>query len=124
MQDGPHILVVDDEELVREFSERALATGGFAVTLCEDGQSAIDAFRAAPDRFSAVVLDLNMPKLSGRATLEALRKLRTDLPVLIATGFSDDDVATLTADSHTESIQKPYGAATLIQNVRRLLVDP
>ena len=85
------LLIVDDEPLVRVGMARVLRLAGYDVTEAASGAEAIEAFRADPQRFRAVVLDLVMPVMGGRATYEALRALRPDVPVLLVSGYDAND---------------------------------
>ncbi len=83
MSDAAHILVVDDDERLRRLLSRYLAENGFRVTAAESAADARDRLRfLSPD---LVVLDIMMPGESGLSLTEALRRERSDLPVLLLT---------------------------------------
>ena len=85
------VLVVDDEPLVRTAMARVLALAGYDVSQVGSGPEAIELFRARPDRFRAVVLDLVMPGMNGRATYQALRVIAPDIAVLVVSGNAAND---------------------------------
>ncbi|MEO1086680.1 MAG: response regulator, partial [Acidobacteriota bacterium] len=86
------VLVVDDEEIVRIIAGEMMEILGFEVTVAENGLEALALLEAEIDSFDIVLLDVTMPEMSGVEVLIRLRKLRADLPVLIASGFSAEDL--------------------------------
>jgi two-component system response regulator MprA len=115
-----HILVVDDDQAVRDSLRRSLAFNGYEVELASDGLAALEAIaRRRPD---AVVLDVMMPRLDG---LEACRRLRSageDLPVLLLTARDavPDRVAGLDAGAD-DYLPKPFALEELLARLRALL---
>jgi CheY-like chemotaxis protein len=85
------VLVVDDDDLVRRTMAATLLELGYGVVTAESGSRALELVRADPAGFTAVVLDLVMAGMSGAATFEALQHVRADLPVVVCTGFADDE---------------------------------
>ena len=81
------VLLVDDEEQVRLSTARMLESGGYRVLTAADGQEGVDMFEAAGDTVDLVLLDLSMPRLSGRQALQALRRTRPAVKVLVCTGY-------------------------------------
>jgi two-component system response regulator PilR (NtrC family) len=80
------ILVVDDEEIMREILDALLTREGYDVRLAATGQEGVDLARAAT--FDAAVVDMMMPGMDGISTLDELKKLDDDLPVLMITAFA------------------------------------
>jgi signal transduction histidine kinase/CheY-like chemotaxis protein len=116
------VLVVDDEEVVRRVAGRLLASLGYEPVLAAGPQEAIDWLRGHPGGADAVLLDLVMPGLDGRACFERLRQLEPALPVVISSGFAQDGRAQALLDLGAEEfVQKPYRAAELGQAVARAL---
>ena len=85
------VLVVDDEEIMRDVLEALLTREGYAVRLAANGLEGLELARAMP--FDAAVLDVMMPGLDGIATLEELKKIDEDLPVLMITAFASVETA-------------------------------
>lgn len=83
------VLVIDDEKRVRDVIQRALELKEIDVHLEEDGEGGVSAVQAEPQRFDLVLLDLSMPGLSGKETLERLRATRADLRVVLMSGGSE-----------------------------------
>jgi CheY-like chemotaxis protein len=84
------ILLVDDDPMIRETSLALLEFLGHQVTAVRGGQEALDLIRRSSG-WDVVVLDLNMPGLDGLGTLKRLRNLQPTLPVIMATGYADED---------------------------------
>jgi len=114
------ILVVDDEENIRELYRIELAEEGYEVELAEDGLAALrklDSFR--PD---LVTLDVKMPGIDGLEVLRRIREKDASLPVLLLTAFGEfrQDFNTWPADAY---IVKSHDTAELISTARKLLGD-
>ena len=113
-----HILVVDDEQMVREVVARYLEREGFRVTAVGDGQAAIRALTSSPD---LIVLDLMLPKVDG---LEVLRRARasTDSAVLMLTarGTIDDRITGLDLGAD-DYLAKPFSPRELVARVHAVL---
>jgi signal transduction histidine kinase/CheY-like chemotaxis protein len=118
-------LVVDDEPTVLEFVSQALELIGFKTTTARDGAEAVEAFTKAPERFDLVLLDLTMPRMDGREALREIRLIRPEVPVILSSGFSDQEFLKETAsESNLLFLQKPYQIKELKQIVLSLLRRP
>ncbi|MDU9765469.1 response regulator, partial [Helicobacter pylori] len=84
--------VVDDDDTVRPLVATMLRSCGCSPEEASDGYAALTAFRAAPDRYDLVALDLLMPGLSGEETLVELRRVRADVRVLIISGYNEGGI--------------------------------
>lgn len=116
------LLVVDDEPLVRDVTASMLRTSGFAVLTASDGGEALELVARDAGEIVGVILDLTMPGLSGHATLGELRGLRPDLPVLLVSGYSQQEVSDLLADDIlVDFLQKPFRARDFLDRMRGLL---
>src|ERR1700752_4117016 len=80
------ILVVDDEEIMREILETLLTREGYEVRLASSGAEGLDLARALP--FDAAIVDIMMPGLDGIATLDELKRIDEDLAAIIITAFA------------------------------------
>jgi CheY-like chemotaxis protein len=118
-----HILVVDDERLVRDVARVALRRAGFAVTEVPTGEDAVTTFDAQPDAFAAIVLDLTLPGIQGRAVLQHVRARRPELPILLTSGFTVEEAGDLTTAPHTVFLQKPWRPEQLVRSVRELAAE-
>ncbi|MHC1727021.1 MAG: PAS domain-containing protein [Syntrophobacteraceae bacterium] len=83
------VLVVDDDPMIRIVAQGQLQKLGYEVLEASDGVVAVDTFRAEKDRIDFVLLDLSMPGMDGWETMAAIRALRSDIPVVIASGYDE-----------------------------------
>ncbi|HIG01485.1 MAG TPA: response regulator, partial [Myxococcales bacterium] len=119
------ILLAEDEPAVQAVAKRMLENMGFHVITADDGQDAIWRFSREPDHFVAFFSDLTMPKMDGIRALEAIRKIRPDLPAVLCSGYSEriHELATV-EDGQTVFIQKPFRSLTLRKKLYSLLAPP
>src|SRR5206468_12899687 len=85
------ILVVDDEEIMREILETLLTREGYDVRLAASGQEGLELARALP--FDAAIVDIMMPGLNGIETLDELKRIDEDLAVIILTAYASVESA-------------------------------
>lgn len=103
------ILLVDDDRLVRAAVSRVLRVLGFETLQAADGKEALVLHDQHLDSIALVILDLYMPVMGGRETLEQLRKVAPTLPVLVTSGTNEAeiDLPEIGLD-HTRYLQKPF----------------
>lgn len=95
---------------------------GFDVLTAGDGRQAIDVFRRHAGDIAVVVLDLVMPHMDGVETLRELRRLRIDVPVLLATGYDEQETMKKFQDlGFAGFLQKPYRLSNLSDKLRQAL---
>lgn len=106
------ILVVDDEAPVRSIATNMLGFLGYRVLEAGDGQAALDMILRSGEKIDAVLLDIYMPKLSGRDTFKELRTVGNDIPVVVCSGFViDPDEFMILSQGHPPPVDimlKPY----------------
>jgi len=116
------VLVIDDEQSVRDTVAGMLAVKGLTPQIAIDGTAGLAAFRQDPNGYAGVLLDLLMPGLDGEATLLALRALRSNVRVLLMSGYQNGHiVGRLAGSGPLAFIQKPFTAEELDQKLRELL---
>ncbi len=107
--EGGRVLFVDDEESVRTLGARMLERMGFEVTVAADGREALEIFAQRPGEWSLVVLDLTMPQMGGEEAYRRLRELRADIPVVLASGYSSEELgARFASKGFAGFLQKPF----------------
>jgi excisionase family DNA binding protein len=84
----PRVLVVDDEASIRDLLSKTLALAEYDVDLAPDGRTALDRLRVMP--YDLLITDLKMPGVDGLTVIREARRLKTDLPVVIITGYSTE----------------------------------
>jgi PAS domain S-box-containing protein len=115
---GGTVLLVDDEDAVRDIGMRLLEQAGFDVVGAADGCEAIDYYREHSDEVSCVLLDLTMPRMGGEETFQELRKIRDDVRVVLSSGFSEQEVVGRFAEGGICGfVQKPYRFEKLVAEV-------
>lgn len=87
----PRILVVDDEASIRELLSKTLALAEYEVDTAPDGRAAIERLRLG--HYDLLIADLKMPGLDGLSLIREAKRLKTDMPVIIITGFSTESSA-------------------------------
>ncbi len=119
------VLVVDDDESVREVCRDVLERAGYGVIAVPDGETALEVYREQGDRIDLVVLDLNMPGMGGERCLEELLRLDPGVRVIVATGYLDAGIpGNLCGTGGCEVLQKPYRSVDLLRAVQRALEAP
>jgi two-component system, cell cycle sensor histidine kinase and response regulator CckA len=119
------VLVVDDEETVRDVCRRALQEAGFKVLTAADGAEGLEMFREHRALIVAVVLDLTMPKMDGHQAFNAMRMIMPGVKVLLMSGFSENEVINrFSTKTPAAFIQKPYTPEMLIAKVRSIISEP
>ncbi len=115
------ILIVDDEEVVREVATDILSGSGYSVLIAEDGDDAIEAVKANPD-INLVILDIIMKRMNGKETYVELKKLKPEIKVLVSSGYDEDSPVRDILDMGAEGfIQKPYNLDELLSRVNSIL---
>lgn len=113
------VLLIDDDDGVRRVVAMLLAQLGFDVTAASDGEAGLELFRHAHAPFRLVVLDWIMPGFSGEQTLAALREQQPELPIILISGYSAQDLSSY--DARAVCVQKPMTMSQLRSAVRQLL---
>lgn len=116
------ILVVDDEEPIRNLACDILESAGYRVITAEDGEQAIEVFRQKKDMINLVILDMIMPKMNGGETFKELRKIKKDVRAILSSGYSQNGKAREIIESGVAGfLQKPYQVDQLLEKVREVL---
>lgn len=119
------ILLVDDEELLRDLAKRILERSGYTVITASDGKEALEIYAREQSNIALVVLDLIMPQMSGWQCLEGLLKINPHIKTIVSTGYSlaqseRDRLGTLAKGY----VSKPYQVKQLVQAVKQVLETP
>ena len=116
------VLVVDDEELIRTLAGEVLAACGFKVLQAANGLEGLEVFRRAPSALRLVVLDLTMPVMGGLEVFRELRRDRPDLPVLLISGFAEQEALQGFGGRKLDGfLQKPFTPQALVAKVASIL---
>ena len=116
------ILVVDDEPLICDLVRVLLGQLGYSVITAEDGQRAIDTFRARRDEIDLVILDVMMPRMSGKECLEKLREIDPGVKAIYATAYSSEELGERSVRAEGAGfLQKPFRLQQLSESVAKAL---
>ncbi len=116
------VLVAEDEGNLRNSDAAILRALGYEPTLAENGERALDVFTEAPSSFRALVLDIAMPVRNGKETMKAVREISPDIPIVLTSGFTDDDTLdTLERDKSSAFLPKPFTIVDLSRTLSSLL---
>jgi PAS domain S-box-containing protein len=113
---GRTVLVIDDEDLVRDVVARMIEDLGYSAVTAADGPSGIDLVDRQP--IDAVLVDLTMPRMSGADVVAALRSKKPTLPIVLCSGFDRDRRGPVDADAY---LPKPFRMEALEQTLAKLL---
>ena len=116
------VLLVDDEESVRNLGNRMLERLGFKVLIAVDGQQALETFRELHNEIVLVILDLTMPYMDGEETFRELRRIDQKVRVIMSSGYTESEITPRFAGKRLSGfLQKPYTLDTLTQRLRDVL---
>jgi two-component system cell cycle sensor histidine kinase/response regulator CckA len=125
IEGGGTVLLIEDEEPVRNIAKKMLTRLGYTVLEAKDGVEAVEIFRQHQDEICCVLSDLAMPRMDGWDTLDAMRKLSPDITVILSSGY---DEAKVMAGEHPERpnafLGKPYQLKRLSDTISRVLTAP
>ena len=120
---GKRVLYVDDDESLVLLVQRVLKQLGYRASGYLSGPDAVEAVRAAPQEFDLVVSDYNMPGMSGLDVAKAVRSIRSDLPVVIFSGYVTDELrADALQAGVREVISKAITVDEMCQTIFQLLL--
>ncbi len=116
------VLVVDDEEFVRDIAVKILARFGYTTVQAVHGREAVDFVQNDPDGFRAVLLDLTMPVMDGEEAFAEIHRLNPDLPIILMSGYNKTDSTDRFAGRGLAGfVQKPFVTARLIEALHAVL---
>jgi CheY-like chemotaxis protein len=106
--------------MVRNMARVMLERAGYQVETAQDGSQGVDRFAASPGHFDAILLDLTMPVMDGQEALERIRAIRPEVPVILSSGYSEDEaLRRFHGRGLAGFLQKPYTATSLTRKVRQ-----
>jgi PAS domain S-box-containing protein len=113
------VLLVDDESMIRDLGRAVLTRAGFRVLTADDGVEAVEVYARQFNEIDLVVLDVTMPRMSGRDAFRHMTEINPSARILFSTGYSADDLAEV--DSSAGLLSKPYRPQDLVAAVRTAL---
>jgi two-component system, cell cycle sensor histidine kinase and response regulator CckA len=116
------ILLVEDDELVRDLGEAILQRFGYTVLTATDGVEALDVYRKEQGNISLVILDIVMPRMEGKECLEELLKINPAVKVIVSSGLDPLGlVRDLVRLGAKEAVNKPFSMREMLETVRAVL---
>ncbi len=116
------ILVIDDEEILRNLMKDILEDLGYGVMLASDGREAVEIYRKQKKGIDLVIVDMMMPVMGGRETYQELRRINPEVKTLLASGYSQDSAAQQILDLGVKDfLHKPFSLEEISHKVREVL---
>ncbi len=114
------VLIVEDEELVRQVAVRILEGLGCTVLQAEDGVDAVEVYKRSTESLTLVILDMVMPRMDGEEAFHKMREIDDSIPIVVASGYGKDDkIERMLAGGAAEFIEKPYDRARFSKLLKR-----
>ncbi len=119
---GTTVLVIDDEDEVRDVIRDMLSYRGMRVLTAGEGEGGVELFRQHADEIDVVLLDMTMPGMSGGEVFERIIEIRPDTKVIISSGYSTESVSSRFGQRKPAGfVHKPFTADTLMQGISEVL---
>ena len=113
------VLVVDDEEQIRNIASMLLGKMGYSVLTAADGKEGVDVFDQHCGKIDVVLLDMTMPKMNGLECFRQIKRIDPEVKVILSSGYNEQDATkTFNADELDGFIQKPYASEPLKNALR------
>jgi len=116
-----HILHIEDDPEVAGSIGQLLETNGYEVTYASDGLSGLLAFNQNPDQWSAVLVDLNLPHVSGNSLIKEMHRVRPNLPLIVLTGAALGTNLEVYEQGAAILWHKPVSSTELLENLKALI---
>lgn len=116
------ILVIDDDPVLQQTARLILSKYGYTPIVADHGREGIAEFENQKDTIAVVILDLSMPKMSGKEVFQKLMKIKKECKVIIVSGYKDDPRITwILHHGGKKAIQKPYSMQHLLEALREVI---
>jgi two-component system, cell cycle sensor histidine kinase and response regulator CckA len=116
------VLLVDDEDILMEMGRDILQSLGYQVTATTDSRKALEIFRSGHNQFDLVITDMTMPGMTGADLSKEILKLRSDIPIVLCTGFSElINEEKAKGLGIREFLMKPLNIRDLAEVIRKVL---
>lgn len=119
------VLVIDDEETVRDVARKTLERFGYDVLTAKDGQEGIEQFLSHANQISWILLDMTMPRMDGEETYREICKINHDVRVILTSGYTEQEaIGRFSGKGLAGFIQKPFRPLALIETLRACSENP
>lgn len=120
---GELVLVVDDQQDIRDLLATVLSDHGYRTLLAVDGEDAVEIFKQQAENIAVVITDLTMPHIEGDSLADLLRQYRADLPILFMSGLNESAArhGAMLAKTKHPFLLKPFRPIALLDAIHQLL---
>lgn len=116
------VLIIDDEEDVRQTLTNILETEGIPIFEADDGLAGLEIYKQHRDKIALVILDLSMPNMNGAEVFERLRAENEQVPIMLSSGYSESEATRpFIGQGLADFLQKPYTATSLLTKIKPYL---
>jgi CheY-like chemotaxis protein len=126
LQDSPRtIMLVEDEELLRNLGVMMMESDGYRVLSAKDGLEAVEMFETHADEIGLVVCDLGLPRLSGQEVILRMMEIKPDVRAIVASGYLEPKTRTeILRAGVLDTVQKPYDFREMMNKIRSIIGEP
>jgi two-component system cell cycle sensor histidine kinase/response regulator CckA len=122
MGHGESILVAEDEDSIREVTTATLEKYGYKVHMANDGAEAVALYAQNKDNIKAVLMDMMMPVMDGHSSIQAIRRINSEIKIIAVSGLVEGDKLARTGNAHIHAfLQKPYTAESLLKTIHEVI---
>jgi CheY-like chemotaxis protein len=119
------VLVIEDESAALSVLSKVLSSRGYKILTASDGESAVEIFSQYTELVDIVLLDMGLPKMSGKDVLIRIKGLKPSVKIVVASGYFESDLQVdIAQDDVAAYIQKPYMIDNVIEILRRVIPHP
>jgi CheY-like chemotaxis protein len=118
---GRTILVVEDNDSIRDLMIMALSEIGYEMIAAKNGREAVELFQARHNSVSLIIMDIIMPEMNGQLALDRMREIRADIPCLFMTGYGAEVLERHNVSSLKTIIRKPFKFLDLMNKIHAIL---
>ncbi len=116
------VLIIDDEEMIRDLARDVLEMHGFHILSAENGVDGVAVYKKNKDTIACIILDLTMPRMSGRETYLQLKAIDKNAKIILSTGHGKDKMTQEIIELGVHGvIQKPYRIEELLRLVQKMM---
>jgi two-component system cell cycle sensor histidine kinase/response regulator CckA len=121
-QDSLHVLLIDDEEMIRDVGRAILKSLGYKASLCADGEEAVSLYKKRWKEINLVILDMVMPGMGGMQTFIELKKVNPKIKAILSSGYGADSQVREILNAGVQGfIQKPFRRKDLAEKILQVL---
>ena len=121
--DAKTILIVDDEDLIRDVTKSILETGGYEVLVASNGKEAISIFAEHSNHIDLVLTDMVMPEMDGISALGVIKKMKSDVKAIAVTAHIDNARYIDLLGDVDAVLRKPFDMDMLLNTIQRVLAE-